>query len=357
MDSIYLASPLLIKCKEHTKQMILFKGRTKKGLSFIKILSAVLVLSVLVLVVTESAKYLHDARIPKSVSSRIEPSVSKLAAVLGMAKTSLESFDKIGSISVDDGGSDSAKSTKEVTGEPEKAGVVVKLALLSDSHNDSEYLEKALVKAKEYGVDQVAFLGDYTDWGELTDLQKAKELMNTSRLKYVSMPGDHDLGETRDESNFTKVFGNTYGLLAFGDVKFVYFDNSKNFTTISNPAVVWFKKEIQDTDFLLLSQPLMTTSMARVMGIVDGVRDEAVFTQNNELLEAVRKSDVRVIVAGDLHQFSQFKDPVKEGLWHYSVGAVLKSQSLEKLNLQAPRFAVLTVREDRSYEIVDVTID
>ncbi len=347
--------------------------RSKKSFSLIRVISAVLVLGLLVVAVAESAKYLYVARLPKSVSTKIEPSVNKLAAVLGVAKTSLASLDKLGSVLVDDEerstatsikSSDSTRDQGENRDQPaqkdqpiQKAQIVVKLALLSDSHNDLEYLEKALVKAKDYGVNEVIFLGDYTDWGELANLQKSKEVMDTSQLPYVSLPGDHDLGETRDESNFVKVFGDTYGTLKFDNIKLEYFDNSKNFTSISDPAIAWFAKEIKDANFLFLSQPLATASMSRVMGIVDGVRDEEVFAQNKELLSEVRNSNVRVIVSGDLHQFSQYKDPVKDGLWHYSVGAVLKSQSLEKLNLQSPRFAVLTIRKDLSYEIVDVPID
>jgi len=248
------------------------------------------------------------------------------------------------------------KSDKETVNQ-KAVKVVAKIAMLSDSHNDNDYLEKALIKAKELGAERAVFLGDYTDWGELTTLQKAKEVMDTSQIPYVSLPGDHDLGETRDESNFIKVFGDTYGVLGIDGIKLVYFDNSKNFTKIADPDIPWFKKEIQDSSILFLSQPLATSSMARVMGIIDGVKDETVFLQNLELLEQIRTSKVRVIISGDLHQFTYFDDPQKKDLRHYTVGAVLKSQSLEKLNLQSPRFALLTINDDLSYEVTDVPID
>jgi len=97
--------------------------------------------------------------------------------------------------------------------------------------------------------------------------------------------------------------------------------------------------------------------MSRVMGIIDGIKDEVVYAQNKELLDLVRSSKVRVIMAGDLHSSSHFVDPIKPDLQHYSVGAVLKSQSLEKLNLQSPRFAVLEIFSDDSYSVDDVTLD
>ena len=381
--------------------MAFFKSRTKKNLNFIRIISAVLVLGILVLIVAESAKYLNEVKVPKAVSSRFEGPLTKLASVVFSAKEFTGSLADLGSRSdrdkADNGSVDTTdaenlaladKSSSdnisegledpsekkpeesEVAGvassrsgdgvasfEASPAKVAVSIALISDAHNDLDYLSKALSKARNLGADRVVFLGDYTDWGELATLSSAKAVMDASGLEYISLPGDHDLGETRDESNFVKVFGDTYGTFKVGDIKFMYFDNSKNYTKIKDATMMWFKKEIQDIDFLFLSQPLMTESMSRVMGVIDGVRDVDVFAQNNELLSIVRTSKVRVIIAGDLHQFSQFRDPVRPNLWHYSVGAVLKTQSLEKLNLQSPRFAILEVKEDLSYKVSDIPID
>jgi len=381
--------------------MAFFKNRTKKNLNFIRIISAVLVLGILVLIVAESAKYFNEAKVPKEISSKFEGPLTKLMSVVFSAKEFTGSLADLGSRSGKD--KDASKSSNftdvdnlatvikvlsdkmdkdseqvpdrdseesKVAGvassrsgdsvapfEASPAKIATSVALISDVHNDLDYLGKALNKAKGLGVDRMVFLGDYTDWGELARLSDAKATMDASGLTYISLPGDHDLGETRDESNFTKVFGDTYGTFKVEDIKFMYFDNSKNYTKIKDAPMAWFKKEIQDTDFLFLSQPLMTESMSRVMGIIDGVRDVDVFAQNNELLSAVRTGKVRVIIAGDLHQFSQFKDPVKTNLWHYSVGAVLKTRSLEKLNLQSPRFVILEVKDDLSYKVSDIPID
>jgi len=334
--------------------MSLFKnGRSRKNLSLTRVVSAVLVLGILVLIVAEFAKYLYIAQLPKSVSSKIEPSVDKLAVVLGVAKTSLESLDAGNS-------GDDVVDTEESSGsgvDVKNAKVIAKVGLLADSHNDLDYLKRALDRVAKVNVDQIVYLGDYTDYGELSNLEKSKEVMDGADIPYVSLPGDHDLGETRDESNFTKVFGSSYGTLKLSGAKLMYFDNSKNYTTIEKSAMGWFANEVKDADFLFLSQPLVTGSMLRVMGMIDGIQDAAVFSQNKELLDLVRSSNVRVIISGDLHQFTKYQDPVKKDLWYYSIGAVLKSQSLEKLNLQSPRFAVLIIKEDLSYEVKDVAID
>ncbi|MFA5776144.1 MAG: metallophosphoesterase family protein [Patescibacteria group bacterium] len=334
--------------------MGLFKNtRSKKSVSIVRIISAVLVLGVLVLIVAESARYLYIARVPKSVSSKIDPSMEKLASVLGMAKTSLDSLENIGNIFTKD---DTSGATERVTEGKTSRKVVSKIAILSDSHNDLESLKKALEKAKNLEVEKIVFLGDYTDYGKETDLAKSKEIMDQAGIDYVSLPGDHDIAETRDESNFAKVFGKTYGVWEQDDLEFMYFDNSKNYTAISPKNIEWFKNNINSIDFLFLSQPLMTYDVSRVMGIIDDVKDEVVYAQNKELLDLVRNSKVRVIIAGDLHEFSHLVDPVKKDLQHYIIGAVV-SQSLENRNIYPSRFAVLDIFSDDSYNIDDIPID
>ena len=211
-------------------------------------------------------------------------------------------------------------------------------------------------KAKSLGAEKTVFLGDYTDYGDEVNLEKSREIMGQAGIEYVSLPGDHDIAETRDESSFIQVFGKTYGVWENGSTKFVYFDNSKNYTAISSKAIDWFKDNINDADFLFLSQPLATSSMSRVMGIIDDVKDETVYAQNNELSDMVRSSEVRAIIAGDLHEFSYFIDPIKKDLQHYTVGAIV-SQSLEKRNIYLSRFAVLSIFSDGSYSVGDVPVD
>jgi len=86
-------------------------------------------------------------------------------------------------------------------------------------------------------------------------------------------------------------------------------------------------------------------------------KDEAVHAQNLELLKAVRESGVKAVIAGDLHLFTSYQDPEKADLMHYSIGAVLKSQSVEKFNFQSPRFAVFKVFADDTFELVDTPIN
>ncbi|OGC51336.1 hypothetical protein A2709_01370 [candidate division WWE3 bacterium RIFCSPHIGHO2_01_FULL_43_9] len=324
----------------------LTKIRPTKGFSVLRVVTAVLVLGLLVVFVAESAKYFYSFSVPKSVSSKVDPHLKQVAAVLGSAKSSVDSISKLGAL-------ESTGSSNVASERPVKLTVGV----LADSHNGLAYLTRALTQLRSLGVDYILFLGDYTDWGDEAALKKAKSTMDVSSVPYFSLPGDHDLGQTRDESNFEAVFGQARGVLTEKSVTITYFDNSKNFTKIQESDMLWFKQAIVDSQFLFLSQPLVTNDMSRVMGIIDGVKDEAVHAQNLELLKAVRESGVKAVIAGDLHLFTSYQDPEKADLMHYSIGAVLKSQSVEKFNFQSPRFAVFKVFADDTFELVDTPIN
>jgi len=114
----------------------------------IRTISAVLVLGVLVLLVAESAKYLYVAQVPKSVSSKIDPSVDKLASVLGEAKTSLGSLYTIGNIFTKD--TDEGITSRNSISSEDGGEIVLKIAVFSDSHNDLENLKKLWRKLRAW---------------------------------------------------------------------------------------------------------------------------------------------------------------------------------------------------------------
>lgn len=231
-----------------------------------------------------------------------------------------------------------------------------RVGVISDSHNQNDLLSSAIESLVEEGVDKIVHLGDLTDWGELDKLAQTKETLDKFEVAYVAIPGDHDLGETRDASNFLQIFGVKKGFFELGPYKFIYFDNSLNFTKLTFEEMRWFEKEVKEGYIVFLSQPLVSKDMTRVMGIIDEAKDLEVFSQNEELLNYIRSSDVKVIVAGDLHLSSQYEDPVKPSLWHISAGALLKSESIEKLNLQSPRVGMLEIYDDSSWIYKDIVL-
>lgn len=248
---------------------------------------------------------------------------------------------------------DSGK-TEELTLEP-STEVVTEVALMSDSHNYNGMLEQALNKVKERGITTVFYLGDFTDWGEVTWLQTAKEILDGSGLAYYAQPGDHDLADsaTRGLSaakGFNDVFGKNYQSVKVGDTAFVILDNSANYTAISNDEMNWFETEVIQADFVLLHQPVYHPTNPRVMGMVDGDTVKLVKDQATAILAQTRKAEVKAIIAGDQHQYSVSDDPEDSRLKHVVIGALTG-----KLN--KPQFVILRVLKNGDFETESVVLE
>lgn len=234
----------------------------------------------------------------------------------------------------------------------QNSGNVKKVSIMSDSHNYNGLLNQALIKTKDMGIDTVFYLGDFTDWGDTGSLQNSKEVMDSSGLTYYALPGDHDLAQSVGTSNFIRVFGKTYQEVEYGGYSFVLLDNSANFTTLSEEQMDWFKITVSDADFVLVHQALFSKDNDRIMGIVDGDTVTKVKAQADEILTLIRNSDVKAIISGDRHQFSNVRDPVKESLSHIVIGALSEGR-----NMQTPRFAVLEIDESGSFEVKEIVLE
>lgn len=282
--------------------------------------------------------------------------------VKGLAKfdfsklASLPVFNKLGNVgkvagdfvkNVDSESSTSVQSsnTAEALPSTEKdKKELFRVAIIADSHEDNDLLARALAKAKNLNVSAVFYLGDYTNLGVIDALKTAKSVMDASGLTYYSLPGDHDLWKAVGPQNFTDVFGKNYQSVIIEGVKFTMLDNSANYTTINDIELDWFKTEVKDSQFVLLAQPLYTSTNFRVMGIMDDAKNSDVYSQNKEITGLIRNANVKAIISADLHNSGSVSDPVKNDLRHVVVGAVTKER-----NLQTPRFSLLTLFEDGDF--------
>src|SRR5690606_33116445 len=88
--------------------------------------------------------------------------------------------------------------------------------------------------------------------------------------------------------------------------KFVLLDNSANYTQISQESMNWFKNQIENTDFVILSQPLYSEGFLLFkdlyMGSSNTISDEnlaakqdEVKKQRDELLGIIRNSNVKAV--------------------------------------------------------------
>lgn len=228
---------------------------------------------------------------------------------------------------------------------------ILTVAIFADPHSDNLNLLKAISKTKGLSIDTIFHLGDHTDLGVIDRLSEARKVLDESGLKYYSIPGDRDLYQSVGPDNFKQVFGDNFHSITLKGVKFVMLDNSANYTVVDSKLMAWFSEEVKNADFVLLSQPLYHPTFNRVMGVVDGEVVEKVKDQALEILNLIRQSEVKAIIAGDRHASSINIDTQKPTLSHIVVGAITG-----ELNLQSPRFSVLRVYQNLEYKIEDIVL-
>jgi len=264
---------------------------------------------------------------------------------------------------------------------------ILRLALVSDSHKDNENLKKALRQAGGMGINLVIGLGDYTNVGTLEELRQAKEIFDQSKLDYLLTAGDHDLWDSRDKgkdplSNFKEVFGLSSQVFEKDNIQFVIVDNSDIYKGISQEDWEILKsiKSIKSTKSTTSSnsqQALDTRDTLNTRGTlifvfaqktpfhpdskhVMGSESAQVADQAKELMTLLEDKKVDGFFSGDLHFFAEFsskggstsggKSPAGS-VKITTIGAVSKER-----NFQGPRFGILTVFDDYSWEVEDVEI-
>lgn len=239
-----------------------------------------------------------------------------------------------------------------------KAQVSFNFALVADSHNENDFLARALKQAKINNVKFIIGLGDYTEVGTQSELQNAKNEFDKIGIRYFVTAGDHDLWDARDKQvgpaqNITQVFGPTYQSFAYDQVRLLILDNSDNYLGFGEDQLNWLSGEIeriqQENPKLVLAfahEPLYHPSSTRIMGkTTPSLKDEA-----KKVSRILKNGGVKEIFSGDIHFFTRYDDP-ETGLAMTTVGAVTSQR-----NTQAPRFAIVTVYQDGTYEVEDVEI-
>jgi hypothetical protein len=320
--------------------------------SIVVLTAFVLGISLLVktIATTDPAKALAVAA---PILARLHIDSQKVGSVAGKF---VERLNNTGlSDSKNDGTSQSsvAASSTAVNSKADEPGkeILMKVAILADVHEFNGNLVKALQLAKQAQVANVFFLGDYTDFGDVPKLTEAKKVMDAGGLSYYSLPGDHDLAQSSGPSNYIQVFGNDYFVVTLAGIKFVGLDNSANYTPISQDRLTWFNNQIEGANFILLAQPVYHSSSLSMMGIVNGDVTPNVRAQAVEILKITEESGAKAVISADLHQSSISVDPVRSDLKHVVIGSLA-----DERNLQTPRFTILTVFKDGSFDVKDVLI-
>lgn len=233
-----------------------------------------------------------------------------------------------------------------------------KFAVMADSHKDTLMLQKALNQAREAGVKFVVVMGDLSDVGTLDELSVTKDIMDASGLTYYALAGDHDLWDSRDKEsdapkNFKSVFGQTYQSLSIDNTRLILIYNSDNYLGLDELQLKWIEDELARTAvdapkqiFVFAPTPLYHPSSDHVMGKVT----PKLVSQAEHLATTFKKSGVDLVFSADTHFYSRFTEPKNE-LDMITVGAITAER-----NPQAPRFALVDILEDGSYNIQETEV-
>ncbi len=236
--------------------------------------------------------------------------------------------------------------------------LLIKIALVADSHNDNQKLEQALKLSKDLGVKAVIGLGDYSDVGTQEELKASKAVFDNSKLPYYLTAGDHDLWDGRDKGvgadyNFVSSIGTPYQSFSISGVRFLVLYNSDNYQGLNSVQMRWLEGELQrikESPPLLtlafLHEPLFHPSSDHYMGKEKAsLKDQA-----QKVTQMLKEAGVAEVFSGDTHFFTRYQEP-KTNLKMTVVGALTSTR-----NLQAPRFATIDVYQDGSYNISDIEV-
>ena len=352
------------------KRVVFF--RFVRSIIAITILSSLILVITLVVKETESLTPEKIGKITTPLLARLrikvsEEEVSKFAGNLAQrfSNTNLSSGNPSGD-GVIEGDSTSIFASND------NKNKIFSIAILADVQQDFINLEKALNLIGQDNYSKIFILGDMTDYGDKEALSTVKESIDTFGFEYYAIPGDHDIAESLDTSNFNSVFGNNHYLIEVLGKRFLLLDNSANYTPIEPSLISWFEESIKGVDFVVLSQPLYVEGLnppfnsiymgsTQIPPTSEDLKDkqEAVRDQGKSILELIRKEkSVKAIFAGDHHKSSEIIDPIRDTLTHYTVGAVSSTvREYPQSLIQTSRFSKLVVFEDGSYDVSDVILD
>lgn len=250
-----------------------------------------------------------------------------------------------------------------VYGEKASKTPILRFALVADSENDNDLLAKALNQAKGSGVNFVIGLGDWSAIGTTGELVPARQIFDKSGLTYYLTAGDHDLWDSRNRgedalTNYKQVFGEPTREFDTNGIQFVVVDNSDIY------------KGISSDDWQLLTDALTKQVKLRFVfahktpyhpqsSHIMGEDNPQVADQAQSFLTLLEKGKVDGFFSGDLHFFAQFSSRGRStsgGKSSNSVKITTIGAVDADRNSQGPRFSMVTVYNDYSWEVTDVEI-
>jgi hypothetical protein len=262
------------------------------------------------------------------------------------------------SLNLGDKSSSSNSLNSQNTPSQHSGQVKFKFAVVADSHKDYDNLGKALNQAKNGGANFIVGMGDFSDVGTNDELLNTKKQFDAVGLPYYVTAGDHDLWDARNqklsaETNFRNVFGAPYQSFAYQGARFIVFYNSDNYVGLDSVQLQWLEDQVNRSKteqpkpfFVFASTPLYHPSSDHVMGkVTPKLKDQA-----DHMLSIFSKVGVDEAFFADTHYYSRYSDPVTN-LKITTVGAITSDR-----NPQTPRFAMVDVYTDGSYNVTETEV-
>lgn len=248
------------------------------------------------------------------------------------------------------------KSTPVETKQPE-GSLAFKFAIVTDSHNDGQNLQKALNMARTADAKFVIGLGDYTDVGTVDELTQAKQIFAASGIPYYSTAGDHDLWDSRNQkltpdNNYLKTFGPTYSSFGYQDFRFMIIYDADNYRGIDQIQRQWIEDELHrvaptaKATFVFTATPFYHPSSDHVVG----KSEASLKSQATDMINLFQTYHIKAVFAGDTHFYSSYLEP-HTNIPMYTIGAVTSNR-----NAQSPRFAIVDVYDSGDFMVRDTEI-
>ena len=233
-----------------------------------------------------------------------------------------------------------------------KKPLLVRFAVLSDTHSDSENTKKALEQAKSLGVEYIVHTGDWTTVGTVRELNEQKRIFDQEGIKYYGIMGDHDRWQSGDK-NFEQVLGKSFESYDRDGIHNVLLDASDIENGLYKEELDWLEADLRiagDKPILIfmhlpIYHPTSDRTISNKAGS-DAERDSA----SERFLSLLKGKNILGIFSGDHHLSSNYTEPTT-GVRIFISGAVTRER-----NLQKPRFSLVEVYKAHTISVTDQII-
>lgn len=237
------------------------------------------------------------------------------------------------------------------SGQSEKP-LLVRFAVLSDTHSDSENTKKALEQARSLGVEYIVHTGDWTTVGTIAELSEQKQIFNQEGLDYYGIMGDHDRWQSGSK-NFEQVLGKSFESFDRDGIHNILLDSSDIDNGLYKEELDWLEEDLGKAGdkpiLIFMHLPIYHPTSDRTISNKAGSNDKR-DSASERFLGLTRGKNILGVFSGDHHLSSNYTEPTT-GVRIFISGAVTRDR-----NLQKPRFSLVEVYKDQTISVTDQII-